>query len=329
MASHQTGLALVEIMIAMLIGLFLVGGMMQVFNSSRLTYRVHEATARMQETGRTALEVLSRDIRMAGFWGCASEPDTIVNNLDPAGNGFVDFDAGDIVGVDGGADQPDSLTVRGGGSTGLAVRPPYGPQASATLHTEKGNELEFGDVVFVSDCESADIFQISNANPGTSGLLVHNTGNATEPGNYNASNPGCPGNNAHCLSKVYGADATVFSAQEINYRVEAGFSGSPMLFRNGEEFLNGVEDLQVLYGEDTDVPGTAGFGVANYYVPANQVTDMGQVISVRFAVVVRSDEDNLTGGVRQNYTMLGTTRIAPDNRLRQVYTTTVTLRNRL
>jgi hypothetical protein len=46
-------------------------------------------------------------------------------------------------------------------------------------------------------------------------------------------------------------------------------------------------------------------------------------------VVVRSDEDNLTGGVRQNYTMLGTTRIAPDNRLRQVYTTTVTLRNRL
>ena len=63
----QTGVALVEVLIAMLIGVFLVGGMLQVFSSSRLTYRVHEATARMQETGRMALELLSRDIRMAGF----------------------------------------------------------------------------------------------------------------------------------------------------------------------------------------------------------------------------------------------------------------------
>ena len=128
---------------------------------------------------------------------------------------------------------------------------------------------------------------------------------------------------------MYGADAIIFAAQEINYRIETGPSGKPGLLRNGEEFLNNVEDLQILYGEDTDAPGSVGFGVANYFVPADQVVDMGRVISVRFAVVVRSDADNLTGGVRQNYTVLGTTRIAPDNRLRQVYTSTVTVRNRL
>ena len=102
-----------------------------------------------------------------------------------------------------------------------------------------------------------------------------------------------------------------------------------MLLRNGEEFLENVEDLQVLYGEDTDAPGVAGSGVANYYVPANQVADMNQVISVRFAVVVRSEDENLTGGVAQNYTVLGEARTAPDTRLRQVYTTTVTIRNML
>jgi type IV pilus assembly protein PilW len=58
---------LVEVMIGMLLGVFLVGGIMQVFASSRQTYRVHEATSRMQESGRMALEVISRDIRGAGL----------------------------------------------------------------------------------------------------------------------------------------------------------------------------------------------------------------------------------------------------------------------
>ena len=88
--------------------------------------------------------------------------------------------------------------------------------------------------------------------------------------------------------------------------------------------VDGVEDFQVLYGEDIDASG-----VANYYVPANQIADMNRVISIRFAAVVRSAQDNLTGGVAQNFTVLGTVVVAPDTRLRQVYTSTVNVRNRL
>jgi type IV pilus assembly protein PilW len=66
--SRQSGLSLVEVLIGMLLGLFLVGGVLQVFASSRQTYRVHDATSRMQESGRMALEVIARDIRMADFW---------------------------------------------------------------------------------------------------------------------------------------------------------------------------------------------------------------------------------------------------------------------
>lgn len=321
--SRQSGLTLVEVMIAMLLGVFLMGGVLQVFASSRQTYRVHEATSRMQENGRMALEVLSRDIRMADFWGCASDPSNFVNNLDPAGSGYVDFLSGGIGGTEGAAGAPDSLILRGGIDSDLNVEPPYGPQASANIKVPPNNGLEQDDIVFVADCSAGDIFQITNADPDTSGVLVHNTGTG-DPGNFNASNPGCPGANAHCLSKVYGGDAVLMLTQETSYSIGMGSEGEPALFRNGLEFLDGIENLQILYGEDTDESG-----IANYYVPADQVADMARVISIRFAVVTRSYDDNLTGGLTQNYNLFGTTVAAPDNRLRQVYTTTVTVRNRL
>ena len=327
---RQSGFALIELMIAMLLGLILVGGILQMFSSSRQTHRVHEATARMQESGRMALEVISRDIRMGDFWGCASDITNVVNNLDNTGVGYIDFGAGGVGGTEGGAGVADTLILRGGFDRGLDIQPPYGPQASANIKTSAGNDLEQSDIVFVSDCVSADIFQITNANPDGTGTIVHNTGSTTSPGNYNISNPGCPGGgNAHCLSKVYGADATMFSVQEIIYSIAPGSEGEPALFRNGAEYLDGVEDFQVLYGEDTDAIGSAGAGVANYYVSADQVVDMNNVVSIRFAVVTRSQNDNLTGGVNQSYTVLSDARTAQDQRIRQTYMTTVTIRNRL
>ena len=329
-SKNQSGFALIELLIAMLLGLVLVGGILQMFSSSRQTHRVHEATARMQESGRMALEVIARDIRMGDFWGCASDITNVVNNLDSTGAGFTDFATGGVGGTEGGAGVPDTLILRGGFDKGLDIEPPYGPQASANIKTSAGNDLEQGQIVFVSDCTGGDIFQITNANPGGAGTIVHNTGSTVSPGNYNVSNPGCPGGgNAHCLSRVYGADATLFGVQELTYSIAPGSEGEPALFRNGAEFLDGVEDFQILYGEDTDALGGVGSGVANYYVPADQVTDMNTVVSIRFAVVTRSQDDNLTGGANQNYSVLGEARTAADQRIRQTYMTTVTIRNRL
>lgn len=323
----QSGVSLVEILIAMLLGIFLLGSVVQFFVSSRQSNRVHEATSRMQETGRMALEIMARDIRMADFWGCASDITNIVNNLNSAGTGYVDYQTGGVAGTEGGS-GPDTLILRGGFGSGLNLEPPYGPQASANVKVLAGNDLEQGDIVLLSDCTQGDIFQVSNANPGGSGTVVHNTGSATEPGNYNASNPGCPGANAHCLSKIYGADATLFSVQQITYSVGTGSEGEPALFRNGDEFLDGVEDLQILYGEDTSAAGSAGEGIANYFVPADQVADMDRVIGIRIAIVARSNHDNLVTGTAQSYAVLGSTITAGDRRIRRVYETTVNIRNR-
>lgn len=327
-AKSQAGIGLIEVMVAMIIGLFLVGGMQQVFSSARLTYRVHEGSARMQETGRIALEVIARDIRMAGFWGCASETANVVNNLNAAGANYIDFEAGGVAGVEGGAGVADSITLRGGNDLGEPLQAPYGPAQSSALNIAAGNGLALGDFILVSDCTTADVFQLSNADADATGSLAHTTG-AGSPGNDNVTNPGCAVGTDHCLSKIYGADAMVYAADEVEYRLDVPAGDEPMLLRNGEEFLDGVEDLQILYGEDTDAPGAPGAGVANYYVPADQVTDMTQIISVRFAIVVRSEDDSLMGDDRPTYTVLGDVRTPPDGRLRQVYTSTVTVRNRL
>ena len=57
------GMSLVEIMIALVLGLFLIGGILQVLSSNRLTYRLAEAKARTQENGRYVLQFLSSEMR--------------------------------------------------------------------------------------------------------------------------------------------------------------------------------------------------------------------------------------------------------------------------
>ncbi|MEE9358350.1 MAG: hypothetical protein V3U62_08730, partial [Sedimenticolaceae bacterium] len=77
----QVGAGLVEIMVAIAIGLFLVAGIGQIFVSSKQTYRVTEASSRLQENGRFAMIIMAEDIRMAGFRGCGSEGLKINNGL--------------------------------------------------------------------------------------------------------------------------------------------------------------------------------------------------------------------------------------------------------
>ncbi|MCO6705108.1 PilW family protein, partial [Streptomyces sp. CHB9.2] len=53
---RQKGLSIIELMIALLLGLLLMGGVMQVFLSSRQTYQTNSALSQVQESGRFALD---------------------------------------------------------------------------------------------------------------------------------------------------------------------------------------------------------------------------------------------------------------------------------
>jgi len=63
----QLGLSVVELMVAMALGLLLMTGVIQVFLSSRQTYAANEAMGRLQENGRFALEFIARSARLGGY----------------------------------------------------------------------------------------------------------------------------------------------------------------------------------------------------------------------------------------------------------------------
>jgi len=73
----QTGLSLIELMVALLISSILLLGVLQLFGSSSQTSRSANALARLQENGRLAMDLIAHEARRTGFNGCDAELDSI------------------------------------------------------------------------------------------------------------------------------------------------------------------------------------------------------------------------------------------------------------
>ncbi len=325
---RQLGMSLVELMIAMTIGLILLTGVLQITISNSDNSRMHEQMSRVQEAGRFAIDVISKDIRMADFWGCASSISKITNNLNPVDASYagLEFDNG-VGGADGASGAPDSITLSGAFGAGITVETPYMNNSSAMIHVSADSGLEQFGIVLLSDCLQGDIFEITGANPSGSGSVVHNTGAvAIGPGNYNPSATCASG---HCLSKTYEGDAQIYNLQSLTYSIQQAAFKEPMLVRslNGAtpvELVSGIEDMQLEYGVDSN-----GDGVADIYKTATQVTAAGEwevVISVKLSMLIRSKETIMSE--TQTYDYNGSTVTSSDRRVRRVFTTVITIRNR-
>lgn len=320
----NAGFTLIELMIGMTLSLLILGGLTELFINTKATYRSQVALSQLQENGRFAVEFLARDLRAADFWGCA-DLSSAVNHLNPAGTGYQPFNQG-IRGTDGAAasalpDNPDSITIASAENSTWTVAQQM-TQATANIHLNDGTGLKQGDIVFISDCQGGDIFQVTNSNPEQGKVAVHNTGSATNPGNIQASVPGCPGGNAHCLSQLYGPGAQVYKIRTLIYAIAAGPHGEPELRRSNDALVEGVENLQVLYGEDT-----GDDNAADRYVSAANVTDWNAVVSARIFLLLRTQEEINDAPIPYNFAGITVTNPG-DRRSRRVFTTTVTLRNR-
>jgi type IV pilus assembly protein PilW len=122
---------------------------------------------------------------------------------------------------------------------------------------------------------------------------------------------------------VYQDDAEVMKMVIHTYYLDTNSAGVPALFRasmgtnasiNKEELVEGIEDMQLLYGVDTDDDN-----VVNKYVTSALVPDFSDVVTVRITLTVRTIEDNIAGEV----TLEG------DRRLRRKFTTSIAIRNRV
>ena len=75
---QQAGVTLVELMVALSIGSFLMIGAVQVYNQSRQAFVINESIARVQETAQFAMDTIEADIRMASNWGRHSRGSSVV-----------------------------------------------------------------------------------------------------------------------------------------------------------------------------------------------------------------------------------------------------------
>ncbi|MFN7097208.1 MAG: PilW family protein [Gammaproteobacteria bacterium] len=315
------GLTLLEMLVALVVGLILMTGIIQLLVNSNNAFRMQNSLSRVQEDGQFAIEYLADNVRNTDFWGCLEDTTWVVNHLNTGGSVYFTFTSG----LQGTANQASGGSIVAGSDTitissstpvsGLnQVITPFGPATTSPVTTNPSTNLAQGSIVLVSDCLVGDIFQVTNTT-ASAGSLEHATG------------VGAPGNASAALSKVYSSGAFVYLPYTITYSIQTDANGEPGLFltnaTGSQEIVGNVENMIILYGEDTDSDGTA-----NRYVRANQVTNMQNVVSVRISIVVRSSDNNIVT-TPQPYVLNYQTITPTDNKLRRVYTTTITLRNRL
>jgi len=111
----QQGLSLIELMIAMALGLILMLGVVQIFISSKQTYSVVTSQSQAQENARVVKHFLGRGLRHAGYWDDSTLPIELPGDGVFAENQIVfatDNDSTDANVVDG----TDTITVRYNGT---------------------------------------------------------------------------------------------------------------------------------------------------------------------------------------------------------------------
>lgn len=376
----QTGLTLVELMIAMTISSILMIGISNIYSSSKQAYKINDEFSVLQENARLAFRFLTQDIRMAGYVGCAWSTGTNVDStldttsmsadLDDFLNGFdTGIEGYDATGTEPGTaidmatltsgfnrtvnglftghvDGSDIIVVRHAESGGVKLS---GNKNSANFTIQDGGDQVLSgmpgsqchapsgicedDILMVSDCSKARIFQVTQMTAlGSNEIRVVHSGTGT-PGNSTISWGGSSSDPSTWFAP---GDSEILKMGAYAYFIANGTSGLPTLKRlkNKEvtpyELVEGVENMQVLYGIDAN-----GDGRANQYVVA-PVAVANNIVSVRISLLMstpgeipkRNNDTKVYKMLSLNDTV--NVRVTPkaDRRIRKVFTTTIKLRNK-
>ncbi len=273
----QLGMTLIELTVAMAIGLFLIGGALYVYSQSKNSYRAGDSLARLQESARFALDTLEPDIRLARYWGLNSEPARIT------------VPAGVAVTCDG-------------------IAPDFDPLDLADVVRVRDDTYDLNCPAF-NDAPRAgsDVLILRHAEPWRAGiepapdaqrLQVQTTlaqGSLFNDGVRPFSLPvgtGTSTNNV-AINVYYVSDESSFDAELPSLRrLVLGPAGD----FDDQEVIPGVENLQVQLGMDTD-----GDGDVDRYVDGNHplvtpgapdFAPNGRVVAVRLWMLVGTPADD-------------------------------------
>jgi type IV pilus assembly protein PilW len=365
---RQRGVTLIELMIALVLGLVLTAAIMQVFLRNRSTYAFNDGLSLIQENARFALEHVSNSTRMAGSIGCLSNV-AVVNNLAGAANAFRDDLVNGVQGYEASGtnpgqtfaaddvdpaplDDPDSwspalpgeladparvipgsdvVVIRNVSGASSALVSPFSD--ADVLHVAAPVDFLAGEILVVTDCQKASIFQASSVDATGFGADVAHDDAALTPGNIA---PGGWG-----TDQSYGLGSEVARLEAIAFYAGRGENGSPSLYQVRlqrtddttsafvpEELVEGIDTMQARYGLDTnDDRQVDTWATADAVDAANSWPD---VLSVEITLLARVPEEYGTDVDELDY-KVGGMEFDPvdDRRMRKVFGTTISLRNRL
>ncbi len=261
--SRQGGIGLVEIMIAMVLVAIMFNGLMEIFLSSRQTYSATDNLTRLQENGRTTVDLLVAGLRRSGYLGGNSDPTAIGGSAgqvagaascittDTTWARMIDQPVFGLNDTRGGYNCIDNAYLRGDILTLRYASPWTVPTASMVNTKLYLRSSLFEGKIFLGSNKASNLNVVFDTPQRQHELLAYS---------YYIADTGrtCGGNAIPGLFR---------EALDVNNRPVA------------EELIAGIENLQVQYN------------VGNQYVDADVITlaNWDNVISVKFFVLVRSE----------------------------------------
>lgn len=320
------GFTLVELMIALVLGLLVIAGVGSVFLGNQQAYRTNEGLSQMQDAARTTFEYLARDIRAAGSNFCGiQDMESALNSgngllklasMVSAVEGWKDVDAmSDTFGLPGsGPGSPVSGTplIRLAGSRGVGLALVDSTVARSEIELGNGS-VAVGNILLACDVSRAVIFQVT----GTSGQVIEHdvgaTGDDSAPGNSTDS----------WLDETFAASSYLAVPTNYLWYVGENDADGQSLYRHGVG-AQGLETTEIVRG----LKGGADHWNIEYHVSgtdefdeAASVSDWADVDAVRLTITAQSHGINPNDAERGAGT--------DHKRLERTFTTTIAIRSRL
>lgn len=319
-ARLNAGFTLIEMMIAVTIGLFILGAVSAVALNSGKSTRTNDRTSELQTNGRYALDVLRRDVQHAGYSGLTPP----LGLVDAKQNGFFQAASG--------------VTVTNDCSTGFSLKleePVWGVNDSNTGLTSCISNTNYlqGDILVVryADMTAWNVATPTNAPSAAAAndIYFRSAYDASKIYQKGGTAPGSIGNGVMqdqlLKSYVYYISKNTTNTDGIPALYRLALNAGAM---TPELVASGIENLQVRYAV-TDTTGNT------QYLDANTVTTNNawpQVKSIRLWLLARNsgNERNEQYINATSYAM-GDVNYTPAASVsqfrRQLYTATIDLRN--
>lgn len=305
--AFSAGFSLVELMIAMTLGLFIVLAVVNVFLAQRVAYRTNENLAQIQNSGRATFELLAREVREGGVNLCGAQS---VGNVLATTSPWYDWAQGGLRGYDNGVAMPsgtvatgtatgqrvdgtDAIIIRSGSLSNGAVIAAHAASADAITVNTNNHGFVPGDFLIACDYRRAVVFQATSAS--SAGPDIEHAANVGNPGNCDAALAlGC-GSGGH----AFGGNGYVAPFSVTAWYIGNNGRGGRSLFRMEpggapQEIAAGVWDMQLQYLRrpgQSPVPGPDGsFYVDGADVDESDWTSGTTVVAVRVILGLRSNE---------------------------------------